>query len=167
MLQIEGMSFPLVLYAGPFVLWIIFFMMGIWYSSHSRKYSLTPAIFVTTIGFIASVIESRYYLSISGSGMGIKFSSFIFSSGIIMLLFSEKVEKLFVENWITRFILFTGEVSFGVYLIHMYVRRAVGYLHINSWVIDWGLTLAITLLIIVAVKRCLSKKLAEKLFGIR
>jgi len=167
MLQIEGKSFPLIMYAGPFVLWILFFMMGIWYSTQSRNYSLILPILIVLVGLVASVIESKYYLSMHGSGMGIKFSSFVFSAGMIMLLFSEKVEKLYSNNALTRVILYIGEISFGIYLIHMYVRIAVGFAHINSWFIEWALTLGITVGIIVITKRLLPGAFTRKYLGFR
>lgn len=167
MLHIEGKSFPLIMYAGPFVLWILFFMLGIWYSTHSRNYSLIPAILIVIFGLITSVIETRYYLSMRGSGLGIKLSSFIYSAGMIMLLFSEKVEKLFAENSLTRIVLYIGEVSFGIYLVHMYVRIAIGYLNINSWGIEWILTLLITIGIIAITKRILPEKFTKKYLGFR
>jgi len=167
LLQIEGKSFPLIMYAGPFVLWILFFMLGIWYSTHSRNYSLIPAILTILVGLVASVIESKYYLPMHGGGTGIKLSSFLFSTGMITLLFSEKVEKLYSNNAITRAILYIGEISFGIYLIHMYVRIAIGFIHINSWPIEWALTLGITIAIIVIAKRLFRQSFTRKCLGLR
>lgn len=167
MMHIEGMKFPLIVYAGPFFLWIVFFMMGVWFSNHSRSYSLTPAILLTIVGLVLSVIETRFYSQLgSGGGMGIKISSFIYSVGVIMLLFSERIERTFTNNRITAAIAWTGEISFGIYLCHMYVRVALSYLLPDShWALSWAVTLALTIAVIVVCKRILPQKVNRRYLG--
>lgn len=168
MLQIEGKTPPLIVYAGPFALWIIFYMFGIWFSTHSRNYSLWPAWIVIVIGFVSSVIESKYYLPIHGSGLGIKLSSFIFSAGVIILLLSESMEKFFHKNYISRGVIYVGEISFGIYLLHMYVRTVLTRLcPTQIWIINWVLTLTITVLLIMVVKRIIPQRFATKYLGFR
>lgn len=168
MMEIEGRSFPLILYAGPMFSWVFYFMVGIWYSAHSRHYSLWSAILLIIVGLLGSVIEARYYLSINSPGIGvIKLSAFIYSTGVLMLLFSEKVEKLYSTNKYTRVILFIGEISFGIYLLHMYLRNLVGHLHIHSWIFEWAMTLVVTVLLIVIAKKIFPANLIRKYFGIR
>lgn len=168
MLQIEGKALPLIVYAGPFALWIIFYMFGIWFSAHSRNYSLWPAWIVTVIGFVSSVIESKYYLPVHGSGLGIKLSSFIFSAGVIILLFSESAEKLFRKNYISRGVIYIGEISFGIYLLHIYVCTVLIRLcPMQIWIINWVLTLTITILLIMVVKRIIPQRFATRYLGFR
>ena len=168
MLQIEGKTLPLIIYAGPFVLWIIFYMLGIWLSTHSRNYPLWPVWLVSIIGFVASIIESKYYLPIHGSGLGIKLSSFVYSAGVIMLLFSEKVENLFHKNYVSRAFVYVGEISFGIYLLHIYVCVILTRIFPTQiWIINWILTLTVTILLIMVAKRIIPQRFATKYFGFR
>ena len=168
MLQIEGKSLPLIVYAGPFVLWIIFYMLGIWFSTHTRYYSLWPVWIITIIGLVASVIETKYYLPIHGGGLGIKISSFVFSAGIIMLLYSEKAEKLFRINRLNKTLVFIGEISFGVYLLHIYVCVLMTRLcPTQIWIINWTTTVVITIILIMVAKKILPQRFATKYLGFR
>lgn len=168
MLHIEGKSFPLLIYAGPFFLWIIFFMMGIWYSKHNRSYNLIPAWIMTVLGYLCSILESIHYLSLNGNGVGIKLSSFIYSAGIIMILFSLNTEKRYRENRFTRQILYIGEVSFGIYFIHMYVYTILQQLTgTTDWIIGWSVTLIISCLCIAITKKFLPAKFSKKYLGFR
>lgn len=166
-LQIEGKSFPLIMYAGPFVLWILFFMLGIWYSTHSRNYSLWPVWIVIFVGLVASVIESKYYLPMHGSGMGIKLSSFVFSAGMIMLLFCEKLERIFRKNYVTKLIIYVWGASFPIYLIHMYVKIILSqFMVLYLWAMSWMVILIISLVIIELLRRLLPAKFAKTYLGI-
>lgn len=168
MLHIEGRQFPLVAYASPFAIWVVFFMMGIYFSSHKRSKLLIPGIVIATIGLIASVAETLYYLPLHGSGMGIKLSAFIYSAGVIMIIFSTQAETCFQENRATKCILWIGEVSFGIYLLHMYVRFALGYIvQTDSWLFSWLLTITLSSAIIIAAKRIVPSQTLTKYFGIR
>lgn len=168
MMQIEGHSYPLLLYAGPFVLWIVFFMLGIWCATHPRTYSIFYPLLLTIVGYLLSVIECMVYLPINGGGLGIKLSSFIFSSGVILLLFSEKVENKFSESRLTRPVVYIGEISFGIYLLHMYVRTALNHVsHTESWLFDWATTLILSIGLIYLLKITLPKTFITKYLGIR
>lgn len=166
MTHIEGYSFPLILYAGPFYLWIVFFMMGLWYAKHSRGYSLLPAIAIIITGIVLSVFETKYYFTLHHSGYGIKFSSFIYSVGVIMLLFSSKLERIYNKNAITSAIAYIGEISFGIYLIHMYVIIILRHiLPVSNWVLSWAITIALTTAIIMFSKWLLPTRINRKYFG--
>lgn len=168
MLHFEGRSFPLVVYAGPFMLWVVFFMLGVYFSSHSRNYSLPIPAVVTIVGLIASIFETCYYLGLDGSGVGIKLSSFIYSAGIILLLFSEKAERAFRMNPITRLVLYIGEISFAVYFAHVYVIMIVRHFTGREfWILNWTLVLTITVLLIALCKKILPEKFSRKYLAIR
>jgi len=168
MMQIEGHSFPLIVYAGPFFLWVVFYMLGIWFSTHSREHSLVAALVLLVAGYLASVFESMIYLPLHGGGLGIKLSSFIFSAGVIMLMFSSKMESLFRKNKFMRMILYLGEISFGIYLLHMYVRVALSHVMPgNSWLLNWIFTLALTVALIAFSKKVLPRHIAIRYFGLR
>ena len=168
LLLIEGRQISLIAYAAPFVVWLIFFMMGVYFSNHQRDKILFPGILIAAIGLTASVIESIYYLSLYGSGMGIKLSAFIYSAGVLMIIFSKQAESIFKENRMTKLILWIGEVSFGIYLIHMYVRYVLNYIvNIDSWLLNWFLIITLSSIIIIILKKFVSSQTLIKYFGIR
>ena len=40
---IQGMQLPLIIYAGPFITWFVFFMLGVYYSSSKINYTVKQA----------------------------------------------------------------------------------------------------------------------------
>lgn len=164
LMQIKGMDIPIVIYAGPFCTWIIFFMLGIWLSFHGRKYSLTKPILLLSIGLILSMAESYILSMYSGGGLGIKLSTFIFSIGVILMILSEKCEHMFQKSKYTKPILFLGEISLGVYLMHMYALFSLSLIKQRTgiWIVDWGMVLSITLIMIYLCRVILPKKFVKK-----
>lgn len=168
MLQVEGYSFPLIIYAGPFPLWIIFFVMGVALSQTTRDYSITPAFILIIIGLIGSMVSTTYYLQLHGSGLGIKLSSFVYSAGVILLLISHKVERLFRRNRIADAILYIGEISFAIYFAHVYFCFLRSHIWSSGiWIIDWIGVLLLTIILITVLKAILPAKIARKYLGIR
>ena len=162
----NGNNYPLLLYAGPIYLWIIFFMLGIYIAKNPNKDYLTIGITVTLIGLILQIIESKFLLEYIGKGIGIKTSSFIFSAGVILCALSQKTQEAFKSSKITQYIAWIGEVSFGVYLIHNYcITLFLKMTKTDNWFIMWGLSLALTLFIIIVMKRIIPEKPLKKYFG--
>ena len=106
---------------------------------------------ISILGFILSVIESDYLLDHYGKGVGIKPSSYIYSAGMIFLMFSNKVENLIRRTGaIYRFIIWIGSLSFGIYLVHCYfISFFVKRLPIDSWLLQWAIVLFLTVVFIL------------------
>ena len=121
MMSFRGYNLPLLVYAGGFPLWIIFFFMGIRFSDHSRAFDLKYPIIVIAAGLALQIIECNWLFSIDGRGLGIKLSSFVFSAGVVWLAFSERLENSYAETRFTAAINYIGRISFGIYLLHVYV----------------------------------------------
>lgn len=158
---IQGKGIPLILYAGPLPCWLMFFVLGVFIGHKlERKYSIIVPILITILGFILSVIESDYLLDQYGKGVGIKPSSFIYSAGMIFLMFSNKVENLIRRTGaIYRFIIWIGSLSFGIYLIHCYfISFCVSRLPIDSWLLQWFIALFLTVVFILILRKLLPKK---------
>ena len=167
-LYVKQLKIGLIFYAGPCVLWIFFFMLGIYISFHRQRFSLPVSLAVMFIGFVASVAENYYFKTYHTGGIGIKLSSFIFSTGVRLSLLSPKTEKRYKQNYLTRIILRIGEISFGIYFLHMYVKLGLEYLYFsNNWFLDWCLILIISSLIILISKSIFSFKINQTLFGFR
>ena len=54
----QGMQLPLIIYAGPFITWFVFFMLGVYYSSSKINYTVKLAIAVIIFGFGLECIET-------------------------------------------------------------------------------------------------------------
>ena len=165
---IQGKGIPLILYAGPLPCWLMFFVLGVMIGHKpERNYSIILPMVIAILGFILSVIETDYLLDHYGKGVGIKPSSFIYSAGMIFLMFSNKVENLIRRTGaIYRFIIWIGSLSFGIYLIHCYfISFCVRRLHIDSWLLQWSLTLFVTVVFILILRKFFPKKF-HKYLGI-
>ena len=158
---IQGKGIRLILYAGPLPCWLMFFVFGVVIGHKpERNYSIILPMVITILGFILSVIETDYLLDHYGKGVGIKPSSFIYSAGMIFLMFSNKVENLIRRTGaIYRFIIWIGSLSFGIYLVHCYfISFFVKRLPIDSWLLQWSLTLFLTVVFILIIRKLLPTK---------
>ena len=158
---IQGKGIPLILYAGPLPCWLMFFVLGVMIGHKpERNYSIILPMVIAVLGFILSVIETDYLLDHYGKGVGIKPSSFIYSAGMIFLMFSNKVENLIRRTGaIYRFIIWIGSLSFGIYLIHCYfISFFVKRLPIDSWLLQWSLALFLTVVFILILRKLLPTK---------
>ena len=161
MSTIQGKGIPLILYAGPLPCWLMFFVLGVLIGHKpERNYSIILPIAITILGFVLSVIESEYLLANYGKGVGIKPSSFIYSTGMIFLMFSNKMEQLLSQTGVIyRFIIWVGSLSFGIYLIHRYfVSFLAKRLPIDSWLLQWALSLFLTVVFILILRELLTTK---------
>lgn len=156
LLQVLSLNIPLIFYAGPCTLWGVFFCLGIYIRRCNQNYSFKLACYIAVIGLIMSVLES-YFWSNNGIPLyGIKLSSFIYSTGVILLLFSSKVSHAFRLNSITNIITRIGGISFGIYLAHLSVIGILGLcIQSDIWAVRWILTLATTAVIIIFLNRCI------------
>ena len=155
---IQGKGIPLILYAGPLPCWLMFFVLGVMIGHKpERNYSIILPMVIAVLGFILSVIETDYLLDHYGKGVGIKPSSYIYSAGMIFLMFSNKVESLIRRTGVIyKFIIWIGSLSFGIYLIHCYfISFCVRRLPIDSWLLQWSLALSLTVVFILILRKLL------------
>lgn len=161
MSTIQGKVIPLILVAGPLPCWLMFFVLGVVIGHKpERDYSIILPIVITILGLILSIMESDYLLDHYGKGVGIKPSSFIYSTGMIFLMFSNKVEKLLSQTGVIyKFIIWIGSLSFSIYLIHCYfVSYLVKRLPIDSWLLQWAIVLFLTVVFILILRKLLPTK---------
>ncbi len=158
----QGISLPLIIYAGPFISWFMFFMLGVYLSSQQTKYSLSYAVILTIAGFILECVEAYFLNTKFGGGLGIKISSFIFSFGVILIALFPKVSAMYSKNTLTNIIAKIGSISFGIYLIHCFVIQLISHIiSLNNWVILWFIVLIATSLIIIIANKILPYKFSN------
>lgn len=154
--SIKGISLPIILYAGPFTTWFVFYMLGIYYSDKEIVFSLRNIILFVCIGFVLECLETYWLLQNYDSGFGIKLSSFIFSFGIILLVLHPKTQSLHQDNIYTSLIVYIGKISFGIYLTHCYIITLLKViLPFESWILSWLLVVLITMIIIMLSRKIL------------
>lgn len=164
-----SIELPLIL-RGSAPVMLLFFYMGIFLSKYSRDYSLWIPVALMIVGLITGLIQMDYietYTDMPGQGQ--KITLFLFDVGFILLCMSKKCEYCYSNNWFNRFILFIGEMSFGIYFTHIYIiwfsDRIFPSLR-EDWVTLWISSLLITILIIHITKK-LAPKFSLKYLGYR
>ena len=155
LLYVYRMEIPLIVYAGPFPLWIMFFVTGIYLRNHTVQMKYVYPLVI--LFFLLSVAESFVIMHYMGqvTGLGIKVFSFLFSLYFIIMLFASPLQRYLTarkDRFIVRSIAKVGEISFGIYLIHMLVNMVLnklcGYHDFN-----FILILTISIAVIVATMK--------------
>ena len=133
--------------------WLGFFALGIYLAnSTTREYKLLIPLCVLLIGLVLSTYEASLWPKTMGERLGYKFSAFIYSYGAVLFLFSKKIETLFLSNIrvVGSTISKIGVISFGIYLIHF---KIILYRFFDNWIINWFVTLLLTISIILIIKK--------------
>ena len=152
--------FPLIVFAGPVIVWVIFFWIGVFLSRRERDYKIGKIFIGVLLSFVLMLIETKYRHEATGGGYGIKPSSFIFSFLMILLLFSKRIEHKYVKDKvINKALIVVGDYSFSIYLIHCFVITIVfHFVTISNWIVRWTIVVAITMLFICLVRKVLPNK---------
>ena len=150
---VKNVKLPLVVYAGIFPTWIMFFVLGLYLRKNDIKLSSNALFVLMVVGLLLSVMETYFTISFTGkfTGLGIKTGAFIYSFFAIIFMFS--LNRNFSSNSLLwNLLVYIGKVSFGIYLSHTYflrfiVRPLVSQLKIEHWIINQFLmiTLAVYL----------------------
>ena len=151
---VKGYSIPLLIYAGPFPVWFLFFAMGVYLSKVRVDVNLKLIILGIILSLIASYLETHYLFSFYGKGAGIKISAFVYSSFMILLLFSKRIELSYNErNFLVRSIRKVGDASFGIYFIHCYFIVFISKLSIENWFLKFFIALLCSYAFIYIIKK--------------
>ncbi|MBR5920576.1 MAG: acyltransferase [Bacteroidales bacterium] len=164
---LQGKTLPLIIYAGPFPVWLMFFVLGVTLAKSKRDYKLLWGLLAAVASLLLQFFEAHYLESIGASGMGIKISSFLFSASIIVVLFSKKLECSFNSaNLLNKLMVWIGSLSFGMYLTHMLVYWILKqWCFFDGWYMRWIVVLLLDVVFVVALKSILPKRFI-KLLGL-
>ena len=147
---------PLYLYAGAFPTWLVFFVLGIFLADRPLRVGNRPLISFVIIGYALSLAETYFlydsYNKIEYSVTAVKVSSFLYSASLILLLFNRYARRTLKS----KVLLYIGEISFGIYLSHMFFLRWIdSYLH-TVFSIDNPMALVNQALVILFTIACCS-----------
>jgi len=119
------------------------------------------------VGFVAQMFEAKYLMSLGNQGVGLKISSWVYSAGMILLLFSSKAERwLTRDNFAYRLMVKLGTISFGVYLIHMYfVLAESALIRFDGWLMSFVVVAVLTIGFVIVLRKVIPSKY-WKLLGI-
>ena len=153
-------SLPATISVGPFVYWVIFYFIGVCLSDKRRDYSLALPLVLIIVGFVAQMFEAKYLMSLGNQGVGLKISSWVYSAGMILLLFSNKIERLLTrDNFAYHLLVKLGTISFGVYLIHMYFVLAESVLiRFDGWLMSFVAVAVLTIGFVVVLRKVIPVK---------
>lgn len=159
---------PLIIGGGPFNMWLLYFMIGVCLSFSKRAYKLTLPITLIILGIIAQFAEVVYLENVYNNlRLGIKASSVLYSSGIILILFSKKLEDSYRNNFITSATEYLGKKSFIIYLCHCYFIDVIYRIHhTNFWSINFILSLILTIIFVFILEKITPKPI-QKYIGLK
>lgn len=154
-----GVNLLLIVYAGPFPVWIAFFTIGVYINMRgNRDYSICLWGIGSIVFYILSCVEAYWLRSKYTGGEGIKLSSFLFSLCTIMVILSKKLEFFYAsrfasDNLLTKI----GRNSFFVYLFHCYVINYIAktVFLLESWFSIFLVTLFISLVLVFILNKVL------------
>lgn len=112
-------SLPLILYAGNFATWQMFFVLGLYLGSSkkikiSNKYLLALILIFYALSCIESYVLITLFHQAGNAVTAVKASSFMYSFILIIFLF--KNHDLIKSKLLKKI----GMMSFGIYLTHMF-----------------------------------------------
>lgn len=167
-------NIPLIIYAGPFPVWLMFFVLGLYLGRNRIKSSKMKLFIFVLIGLIISIAETYFIFKLTNSfqGLGIKIGAFIYSFSVILLLFSLDFQpKRKYRLWLSM--AYIGRVSFGIYLIHIYIlnyliRNLAKGLDFSNYFLEQLFIISTTTIVcvcIITAVRTINKPLSERYLG--
>lgn len=159
--QLSGLQFGMVPVLAWPTLWLGFFALGIYLANSStREYGRILPFCCMLLGLVMAICEQRLWPDIESEYFGYKVSSFVYSYGVVLLLFSKRTEMSYLKSAgvVKSALNKVGLMSFGVYLIHFEVIWQLPEAH---WLVQWLLVLLVAISFIVVARRLfpvLSKK---------
>lgn len=157
----SGISWPLIVSAGHAGLWLVFFVLGMILRRSEKQYSCWWPLGLVLVSFVLQVVEAYHLYGFYDGGLGIKPSSFLFSIGIILLVFCPVLEKSYSERFfILVLIRKIGYISFGIYLIHYFFIILLSYSYMGGapWGARWIITTIGSVLVIFVADRLLPER---------
>lgn len=168
---ISQKELPLIIYAGNFITWILFFVLGMYLKNNRIPIKRIYIFILTLLAFLASCFETYLRIdfgeNIPNAVTAVKLSSFLYSACVIVLVLNFKLfNKPFLSD--------LGKVSYAVYLNHLLfliiLSIIFNYINISgdtlTSVISRGCLTLLTSYFFCNTIRKFNPKLANKYLGI-
>ena len=159
---VQGLNLLLLFRAGPFPVWLVFFVLGLYLGAHRRDYRLRWPLLCVVAGFVASCAETLWLNEQTGVPVvGIKLSAFCYAAAVIVFLFSGRAEQAAVRHgaWLQP-LAWVGRLSYGVYLSHLLVLMVLRhFIKFPGWFVEWLVALAATCAMLAALRALLPQRL--------
>ncbi|MGB6084283.1 acyltransferase [Moheibacter sp.] len=110
-----NMTFPLIIYAGNFLTWMMFFVLGMYLKKHKIQFNknLLTLLIIVFLGlsYYEVYFQNNLISNIREAVTAVKITSFIYSALII----------IFLLNYQRKWTIFSdlGKVSYAVFLMHI------------------------------------------------
>lgn len=154
-------------------IWVYYFYMGMIMDKIPKPTKVIAVVLCTS--FLLQLIESFLLIKINvGHAFGtMKITSFVYSISLILFLYNLKNKSVFLNKYslLTRI----GQVSFGIYFIHMFVQMVVDKVlkpidvlfrfQPIYQIISIGIVFSCSYLSILLCKKILPEKVTQKLLG--
>lgn len=156
-------TLPLTVYLGPCITWLMFFCLGVYLRKIDRNYNLGVLIacLIVSVGFM---MAEAWALNNCGlGGYSLKPSIYIYSTIVILILFSNKAQFAYRDDILfNKIISYIGRISFGVYLTHCYWIMILGrFMGSQTWVVKWFVVSVISILSIMIARHILNDKVLK------
>ncbi|MBU3188423.1 acyltransferase [Clostridium bowmanii] len=177
----------LPLYGTIFPAWLIFYYLGLYikingFASPKKEKASSHAILLVLGALVLSLIEGYILLhsemTMAFASSQIKASSFIYALSIINLILVLKAKDVKIkEGFIKKDGIITkiGNYSYGIFYVHLFwlviiekLTEHIPYIHSILPIyelIQISITLALSILTIIATRKIIGKKQASKYFG--
>ncbi len=177
-----GNDFTWEMAALPFTSWIVFYYLGL----RTRAYNIEPIVpYFTTLSRAITLVlvclltsgAEAFFLTINPAGpylwagSSIKFSSLLYSIAVINLFITLKKENIRYP----RTLIYLGQISFGVYLIHELFRDRISgklsqieslfYIQPLFQIVVVVITISICIMVIETTRKIFGRTNASKYFG--
>ncbi len=172
---LKNYEVPFVFLVSPFIYWISFYAIGVYFSSHNRNYSIWISLIFVIFGALAQ-FASCYYTKVPRileyeaifAGWLYSVSAWTYEMGIIMLLFAKSTENLYNKNEKLFFpIRFIGPYAFGIYLCHVYTQYFIEkYTSVETWAVKWIVMTTLSILLILILGSIIPKRV-QRYFDIK
>ena len=154
-------SLPIIFYAGPFYVWIVFFVLGTILGGAKNLIIQINYIGCFSLILMGLMIQFFELFIMHDNGVfsvGLKMSSVLFSISAIIVIFSKSNNlALDCNNRLVKL----GSISFPIYLIHSYFALLVGRLShgLIPWFLSWMLVCALSIGAVYYCKHYIPKRL--------
>ena len=153
LMVIKDFSLPLIVYAGPFPIWILSFVLGVYFSKYKsilNNYTLLILLLISIIGmYLESTLTNTFGI--------LRFSWPLYSFSFLSLVMQNKN-----KSFSSSLLVYLGNISFMIYLTHMFfvpisskLYQHIGY---NIWLLSVLTVLLFSVCFIRFIQVCCSCK---------